>query len=105
MSSITKDTVMETLDEWNKTKAGEFGGESLLESIYGDVFSGDTRKKYTMKILDALKEKADEANIDISREYDAVVKELDKWWRDDKKIYRLVNEIHKNLGGREYKKV
>ena len=45
MKSITKDNVMEVLDAWNKTQAKRFGGESLLESIYGDIFWGDDREK------------------------------------------------------------
>lgn len=103
MISINGNNVMETLDAWNKSKAGEFGGESMLESIYDDIFWGDERKEYTMIILDALAEKAKNAKVDISAEYDAVVKELDCWWRDDSKIFKLINEIHKNLGGKEYK--
>ena len=103
MEQINKDTVMETLDAWNKTHAEEFDGESLLESIYNDVSDGDTRKEYTEKILNALKEKAAEAGVDISEECKKVEKELDAWWRDDEKIFNLINDIHKNLGGKEYK--
>lgn len=100
---INKYTVMETLDAWNKTKAEEFGGESMLESIYDDVFWGDDRTKYTVHILTALVERAMMENIDISAEANAVIKELDAWWRDDEKIFKLINEIHKSLGGKEYK--
>lgn len=103
MKSITKDNVMEVLDAWNKTQAIRFGGESLLESIYGDIFWGDDREKYTRILMDALAAKAKDAGVDISSEYDQLNKELDAWWRDDDKIYELINTIHKNLGGKEYK--
>lgn len=103
MKSITKDNVMEVLDAWNKTQAKRFGGESLLESIYGDIFWGDDREKYTRILMDALAAKAKDAGVDISSEYDQLNKELDAWWRDDDKIYELINTIHKNLGGKEYK--
>ena len=53
--------------------------------------------------MDALAAKAKDAGVDISSEYDQLNKELDAWWRDDDKIYELINTIHKNLGGKEYK--
>ena len=104
IKAINKDNVMETLDAWNKTKAAEFDGESMLESLYGDIFWGDDRAFMTNQILEALKAKADEAGVDISTEYNEVKKELDAWWRDDEKIFEKINKIHKNLGGKEYSK-
>ena len=95
---------METLDAWNKTKAAEFDGESMLESLYGDIFWGDDRAFMTNQILEALKAKADEAGVDISTEYNEVKKELDALWRDDEKIFEKINAIHKNLGGKAYSK-
>ena len=103
MDKVNKDNVMELLDTWNKSYAKRFGGESLLESIYGDVFWGDDREEYTRKLMEALAEKAKEAGIDISNEYNQLNEELKAWWRDDAKIYELINTIHKNLGGFEYK--
>ena len=104
IKAINKDNVMETLDAWNKTKAAEFDGESMLESLYGDIFWGDDRAFMTNQILEALKAKADEAGVDISTEYNEVKKELDAWWRDDEKIFEKINAIHKNLGGKAYSK-
>ena len=103
MNDLDKDNVMEVLDAWNKTHAKEFGGESLLESIYGDIFWGDDREKYTRKLMDSLAAKAKEAGIDISDEYYQLNEELKAWWRDDDKIYELISTIHKNLGGYQYK--
>ena len=104
IKAINKDNVMETLDAWNKTKAAEFDGESMLESLYGDIFWGDDRAFMTNQILEALKAKADEAGVDISTEYNEVKKELDALWRDDEKIFEKINAIHKNLGGKAYSK-
>ena len=104
MKSITKDNVMEVLDAWNKTHGKEFG-ESLLESIYGDIYWNNERAEYTRMLMDALAEKAEEAGIDISDEYGQLNDELkSRFGRDEEKIYELINTIHKNLGGREYKK-
>ena len=104
MKSITKDNVMEVLDAWNKTHGKEFG-ESLLESIYGDIYWNNERAEYTRMLMGALAEKAEEAGIDISDEYGQLNDELkSRFGRDEEKIYELINTIHKNLGGREYKK-
>ena len=104
MKSITKDNVMEVLDAWNKTHGKEFG-ESLLESIYGDIYWNNERAEYTRMLMDALAQKAEEAGIDISDEYGQLNDELKSGFgRDEEKIYELINTIHKNLGGREYKK-
>lgn len=103
MESINKDNVMEVLDAWNKTHAKEFDGESLLESIYGDIFWGKEREEYTRKLMDSLAAKAKEAGVDISAEYSELNEELKSWWRDDEKIYELISTIHKNLGGYQYK--
>lgn len=102
MEAITKDNVMEVLDFWNTKYAKEFKGESLLESIYDDVFWGNDREKYTRKLMDTLAEKAKDAGVDISADYNQLNEELKAFWRDDKKIYELINKIHKNLGGKEY---
>ena len=102
MEAITKDNVMEVLDFWNTKYAKEFKGESLLESIYDDVFWGNDREKYTRKLMDTLAEKAKDAGVDISADYNQLNEELQAFWRDDKKIYELINKIHKNLGGKEY---
>lgn len=103
MNSIKADNVMEVLDAWNKSHSKKIGNESLLKSIYNDVFWGNDREKYTRILMDALAEKAKAAGVDISSEYNQLNDELKAWWRDDEKIYELINTIHKNLGGKEFK--
>ena len=74
--SINKDNVVFVMDKWLLSYQDKTGDDSLMETIYDDIFSGDDRKKYTEHILNALKEKADELGIDISPEQAVVESQL-----------------------------
>lgn len=100
MDTITKGNVVETLDTWNTAYSASTGGETMLESIYSDVSSSDTRKEYTEKLLYTLNEKAVEKGIDLYVEVSKVEALLNAWWRDDSAICRAIEEIHQKLGGK-----
>ena len=68
-----------------------------METIYDDIFSGKTRKEYTMHILNAFIARAKEKGIDISAEQAVIEAELGKWWRNDGLIYRMMDDIHAKL--------
>ena len=95
--SINKDNVIFVMDKWLLSYQDKTGDDSLMETIYDDIFSGDDRKKYTEHILNALKEKADELGIDISPEQAVVESQLGRWWRNDGKIYQAIMDIHAKL--------
>lgn len=95
--SINKDNVVFVMDKWLLSYQDKTGDDSLMETIYDDIFSGDDRKKYTEHILNALKEKADELGIDISPEQAVVESQLGRWWRNDGKIYQSIMDIHAKL--------
>lgn len=95
--SINKDNVIFVMDKWLLDYQQKTGDDSLMETIYDDIFSGDDRKKYTEHILNALKEKADELGIDISPEQAVVESQLSRWWRNDGAIYNAMMDIHAKL--------
>ena len=95
--SINKDNVIFVMDKWLLDYQARTGDDSLMETIYDDIFSGDTRKKYTEHILTALRAKADELGIDISPEQAVVESQLGRWWRNDGKIYQAIMDIHAKL--------
>ncbi len=95
--SIDKDNVVFVLDKWLLSYQQKTGDDSLIETIYDDIFSGSDRKKYTEHILNALKEKADELGIDISPEQAVVESQLSRWWRNDGEIYQAIMDIHAKL--------
>ena len=70
----------------------------MLETIYDDVFSGDTRKKYTKKILAAFKERARAKGVDISAEEAVIEAELNAtFWCHDNKVYQAMNDIYAKM--------
>ena len=68
-----------------------------METIYDDVFSGSKRKEYTLHILNAFIERAQEQGVDISAEQAVIEAELCKWWRNDGMIYQMFADIHAKL--------
>lgn len=95
--SIDKDNVIFVLDKWLLDYQSKTGDDSLIETIYDDIFSGDDRKKYTEHILKALVEKADKLGIDISPEQAVIENQLSRWWRSDSSIYQAFIDIHTKL--------
>lgn len=98
IKSINKDNVVEVFDTWAiNDYIGKTGDDSLMETIYDDVFSGSKRKEYTLHILNAFIERAQEQGVDISAEQAVIEAELGKWWRNDGLIYRMMDDIHAKL--------
>lgn len=98
---ITPDNVLEVFEVWEKNNYNaKTGDDSLLETIYDDIFSGDKRKEYTEHILNAFVERAEREGIDISGEQAVIEGQLNKWWRNDGKIYQAMMDIYEKLSGR-----
>ena len=98
IKSINKDNVVEVFDTWAiNDYIGKTGDDSLMETIYDDVFSGSKRKEYTLHILNAFIERAQEQGVDISAERAAIEADLGKWWRSDGMIYQMFADIHAKL--------
>lgn len=98
IKSINKDNVVEVFDTWAiNDYIGKTGDDSLMETIYDDVFSGSKRKEYTLHILNAFIERAQEQGVDISAEQAVIEAELGKWWRNDGMIYQMFADIHAKL--------
>ena len=98
IKSINKDNVVEVFDTWAiNDYIGKTGDDSLMETIYDDVFSGSKRKEYTLHILNAFIERAQEQGVDISAEQAVIEAELCKWWRNDGMIYQMFADIHAKL--------
>lgn len=98
IQKINADNVVELFDSWALNDYnGKTGDDSLMETIYDDVFSGSKRKEYTEHILNAFVERAEREGIDISAEQAVIEGELGCWWRNDSKIYQAFLDIHAKL--------
>ena len=99
INKINKDNVVEVFKVWEQNDYNSKTGDgSLLETIYDDVFSGDTRKKYTKKILAAFKDRARAKGVDISAEEAVIEAELNAtFWCHDNKVYQAMNDIYAKM--------
>lgn len=96
VKSIDKNNVMETLNFWDKSL--KYGSDSMLESIYDDIFAGDKRKEYTLIIAEALQGKAEDLKLEgFEDDVFAIKRMLNNFWRPDGEIYAKINEMQRKI--------
>lgn len=94
LEEITKDDVIERMVQWNMVNPDE----SFMEAFMADADSGQ-KEKYGKKILYALRDKALELGIDLSKDadYKKCQKEMRSWFYIDNGVADNYNELIKKI--------
>ena len=94
---ITKDDVVERMIQWNQS----YPGESFMEVFMADA-DKDQKLKYGRQIQRALRDKAQELGIDISKDpdYQAITKELNSLLWIDNGVADNFNALIKKLAAK-----